>query len=83
LTIQNDDRKPQTQQSGATMFLPDSNHKDDKEERKAACIRVEEMALEQVPEELRENLQISVQEVQCGDPNCAPIDTAITLIFNR
>ena len=65
------------------MFLPDSNHKDDKEERKAACTRVEELTLEQVPEELRETLQISVQEVQCGDPDCSPIDTAITFIFNR
>lgn len=24
---------------------------------------------------------ISVQEIVCGDPNCAPIDTAISLIF--
>lgn len=65
------------------MFLPDSTHGDDAEERKAACARVEEMCLNLVPQELREDVQISVQEVQCGDPNCAPIDTAITVIFNR
>lgn len=65
------------------MFLPDSTHGDDKEERKAECTRVEKLSLEFVPEEIRGEVQISVQEVQCGDPNCAPIDTAITLVFNR
>jgi len=70
-------------QKRATMFLPDSTHGEDEEERKAACARVENMSLELVPQELREDVHISVQEVQCGDPNCAPIDTAITVIFNR
>ena len=26
---------------------------------------------------------ISVREVACNDPNCAPIDTSVTLLFNN
>ena len=32
---------------------------------------------------LQEACTISVQEVQCGDPNCAPIDTMVTFMFAR
>ena len=69
------------------MFLPDNLKSDsgDKEkvERRAAYARIEEWATELVPESARSGVQISVQEVQCGDPECAPIDTAITIMFPR
>ena len=36
-----------------------------------------------IPPTMREGVIVTVQEVQCGDPNCAPIDTAITIVFAR
>lgn len=69
------------------MFLPD-NMKDAAAEknaeayRKKAYERIENWALELIPVQIRKNVQVSVQEVQCGDPECAPIDTAIGILFN-
>jgi hypothetical protein len=34
-----------------------------------------------ISEELKEGLLIDVKEIICGDPNCAPIDTVITLVW--
>lgn len=65
------------------MFLPNDNAAAEEKERRAAYERVERWALDLVPPELRDDVQISAQEVQCGDPNCAPIDTTIAVIFNR
>ena len=53
------------------------------EERKAAYKRIEEWSLGLIAEPLRKDVQISVQEVQCGDPQCSPIDTAIAVQFKR
>ena len=36
-----------------------------------------------VPVEIREGLMIDVKEVQCGDPDCSPIDTMITLVWKE
>lgn len=67
------------------MFLPGNIGAKDKEEeaRKAAFKKIEAWSLEIIPSEIRDEAQVSVQEVQCGDPNCAPIDTAVTIVFNR
>jgi hypothetical protein len=67
------------------MFLPSNLAQRDKEEeeRKAAFKRIEEWCLEIIPAEIREEALVSIQEVQCGDPQCAPIDTAITIVFER
>ena len=68
------------------MFLPE-NLKDQAAEdaaeivRKAAYVRIEAWTMALIPEQLREGVQLSVQEVQCGDPDCAPIDTAIAILF--
>mmetsp|Transcript_13136 Transcript_13136/g.18592 ORF Transcript_13136/g.18592 Transcript_13136/m.18592 type:complete len:196 (+) Transcript_13136:285-872(+) len=68
------------------MFLPtnsaDQTKKDAEEKlRREAFTRIEGWALNAIPSEIREGVEISAQEVQCGDPNCAPIDTAITILF--
>jgi hypothetical protein len=65
------------------MFIPNSNAVNEAAAIKAECSRVEQLCLELVPEDIRSACQISVTEVQCGDPNCAPIDTALTIIFDR
>ncbi len=69
------------------MFLPDSmkNQADDDAasvRRNTAYKDIERWSLELIPSQIRNAVQISVQEVQCGDPDCAPIDTAIAILFD-
>jgi len=68
------------------MFLPGTKATDAAKaqadaERKQAYSRIEDWAREKIPPSIRDGVQISVQEVICGDPNCAPIDTAVAIIF--
>lgn len=67
------------------MFLPGANVTKQKadEDRNAAYKHIEKMSLLLIPADCRDDAVVSVQEVQCGDPNCAPIDTAITVQFSR
>jgi hypothetical protein len=59
-----------------------------REQAKAALVEKKRMAAQikgwasaLVPVELQEGLQLDVKEVECGDPNCAPIDTVFTLVW--
>lgn len=56
------------------MFLPENLNADGtsttEAERKAAFKRIEEWALQLIPEPIRGDVQVSIQEVQCGDPEC-------------
>lgn len=52
-------------------------------ERKKAYARIEEWSIDLIPENSRTGVQISVQEVQCGDPDCSPIDVAVAILFPR
>lgn len=67
------------------MFLPDNLDQYEKEEkeRKAALNRIEKWSLEMIPEEIRKDVFVAVREMACGDPSCSPIDTAITILFER
>ncbi len=67
------------------MFLPDNQASKEKEDedRKAAFKNIEAWSLEIIPTELRNDVSVSVQEVQCGDPECSPIDTVVTIVYNR
>jgi hypothetical protein len=70
------------------MFLPEnvkdgSSQQAEEKERQEAYVQVEKWTIEMIPESVRTGVQISVQEVQCGDPDCAPIDTAIAILFPR
>jgi hypothetical protein len=67
------------------MFLPGnvSTLEKEAEERKAAFKRIEAWSLVIIPEKLREGVAVSISEVQCGDPDCAPIDTTVTIAFDR
>ncbi len=49
--------------------------------RNFAYKRIEQWSLDLVPDNIRDGVQISVQEVECGDPNCSPIDTAVAIMF--
>ena len=68
-----------------TMFLPETASAANKADadRKAAFKFIEAQCLELIPESLRNDVTISIQEVQCGDPTCSPIDTAIGVLFAR
>ena len=67
------------------MFMPGQPAEDPRAvaDRKAGMARVEEWSLMLIPPDIREGVIVTVQEVQCGDPECAPIDTAITIVFPR
>ena len=67
------------------MFMPGQPPEDPQAaaDRKAGIARGEEWSLMLIPENIREGVIVTVQEVQCGDPACAPIDTAITIAFPR
>lgn len=67
------------------MFMPGQPAEDPQAaaDRKAGIARVEEWCMMLIPETIREGAMVTVQEVQCGDPDCAPIDTAITILFPR
>ena len=51
--------------------------------RRDGYSRIEVWAMEAIPSEIRRGVTITVQEVQCGDPECAPIDTAVAIMFPR
>ncbi|GFH57898.1 hypothetical protein CTEN210_14374 [Chaetoceros tenuissimus] len=69
------------------MFLPD-NMKNTTEEtnadnlRKKAYTNIEKWSMEIIPESIRKGVEIYAQEVQCFDPECAPIDTKIAILFS-
>lgn len=69
------------------MFLPDAAALNEKkvadERRKEAFRNIEKWSLELIPEAIRDAAVISAQEVVCGDPECSPIDTAISIVFQR
>lgn len=65
------------------MFLPNANAAAEKEAAKQMLAKVEGWSLEIISEDLRKDVEVSVQEVQCGDPECSPIDTVITIVFHR
>jgi hypothetical protein len=65
------------------MFLPGRSVDQEKAVRQAAYKNIEEWSkgiIDSPP--VQQACLISVQEVQCGDPNCSPIDTVVTLTFD-
>mmetsp|Transcript_23110 Transcript_23110/g.33818 ORF Transcript_23110/g.33818 Transcript_23110/m.33818 type:complete len:196 (+) Transcript_23110:118-705(+) len=69
------------------MFLPSNlkSQADDEAaeaERKKAYDRIEKWCLDIIPEDIRNQVQMSVQEIVCGDVDCSPIDTAIAILFD-
>lgn len=68
------------------MFLPKSEREVDAEkasetEKKKAINRIEQWSMKFIPATYREGVQVSAQEILCGDPQCAPVDTAIVMMF--
>lgn len=68
------------------MFLPDNSALNERKlaetRRKEAFRNIEKWSLELMPEAIRDDAFISSQEVVCGDPECSPIDTLVSIIFD-
>ena len=69
------------------MFNPDQGALEEKrladEQRKQAFRQIEEWAMNLIPANIRNTAVVSVEEFRCGDPTCAPIDTAVRVMFPR
>lgn len=65
------------------MFDPTkaSKTKAEKAQKKKVLEELKSWAFECVPEDLRQDLIIDVNEVVCGDPSCAPIDTFVQFVW--
>lgn len=65
------------------MFMPGRDVEAEKAAQQKIFRNVEAICMQRVPKEFQEACTISVQEIQCGDPQCAPIDTVVTILFDR
>ncbi|GMH59755.1 hypothetical protein TrRE_jg4551 [Triparma retinervis] len=67
------------------MFLPDNDgvKKEDELEKRVHLKRVEDLIISRLPPHTVSTASVSVQEIICGDPSCAPIDTAVLIMFDN
>ena len=67
------------------MFLPENVglYEKEEKERKQALKRIETWSMEMIPQELRSDADVAVREMACGDPNCSPVDTVVTIFFEK
>lgn len=68
------------------MFLPKTSEESEKEkaeeqEKKRCLEKIEQWSMKAIPEPLRDNVQINASDIICGDPQCAPVDTCIVILF--
>ena len=63
------------------MFLPGRSVEEEKRARHAAFRTIEDICENIIGSDMASQCSVSVQEIQCGDPNCAPIDTLVTIQF--
>lgn len=54
-----------------------------KNAKKKALASIKEWCVDLVPTALQAGLTIDVNEVACGDPSCAPIDTVFTIVWEN
>ena len=67
------------------LFNPDAARQQAQQRaaERRACARVKDMVLEMIPAEFQTGLIVSVSQVLCGEPGCAPIDTVILLTWDH
>ena len=70
------------------MFLPKNDNtiaqdRSAEQARREGYAHIESWVIEAIPVEIRRGVTVSVQEVVCGDPECAPIDVAVCILFPR
>lgn len=67
------------------MFNPAKavQQKAEKAAKKKSLDDLKNWSLSIIPLDLQEGLIVDINEVQCGDPSCAPVDTVFTLLWNN
>jgi hypothetical protein len=61
-----------------------SSNNDEEVKKKAAIQQIERWALAMIESEtIRNACIISIQEIICGDPSCAPVDTVVVFTFEE
>ena len=68
------------------MFDPEAakKRKEGKRDKREAQHNIKQWVLEALSEAMRADVEtVSIREVQCGDPNCSPVDTTIQIIFKE
>jgi len=68
---------------GGPFQLPNAAAAQQQRQKKAARQQVKGWVLATIPEEVRGDATVEVSEVQCGDPNCSPVDTAVRIYFPK
>jgi len=65
------------------MFIPSKANKDkaEKAAKKKALNQIRDWCMTLIPPELQQGLVLDISEVICGDPTCAPVDTAFTFVW--
>jgi len=65
------------------MFNPGKASKDkaEKAAKKKALNEIRSWSMALIPPELQQGLVLDISEVICGDPTCAPVDTAFTFVW--
>jgi len=64
------------------MFVPGGDAAKKNNAMRAACAKIKGWVAELLPKSIPpESVRINVREVICGDPECAPIDTAVEFWF--
>ena len=64
------------------MFLPGRSIDDEKQQRNKIYQQIEQWCISLILNEtIQQSIMISIQEVKCGDPTCAPIDTIVSISF--
>mmetsp|Transcript_11500 Transcript_11500/g.25675 ORF Transcript_11500/g.25675 Transcript_11500/m.25675 type:complete len:181 (+) Transcript_11500:161-703(+) len=63
------------------MFDPNKNTQLEKQKSQAVFRQIETWCEALIPSHIVKDCQVSVQEMACGDPQCSPVDTAVTLMF--
>ena len=63
--------------------LPSAENDLNEKRKRAAISKVKKWAESYIPNDILEKHDciVDVSEIQCGDPNCAPIDTVVRLLF--
>lgn len=65
------------------MFLPNPNAREEREAKRRLLERIEQWGIDRLPADLRDDVQLLVQEIDCSDPACSPVDTIVTVVFAR
>lgn len=67
------------------MFNPTKavSNKAEKALKKKSIDELKAWSLALIPIELQEGILVDINEVICGDPTCAPIDTVFTIVWTN